>query len=181
MKSYKKLSSRVVLENPWYKVRIDKVIRPDGTNGEFHVVEAGQSCFVVPITDDNKITLVYLERYQTGRSGWEVPAGGREGDESLLSAAQRELQEETGFISDSWKEVSDFDCMNGISDSHATVFIARNCRQSGQNDQVDEGITSTKAFAISDILNMILNGEIVDGLSIAALMMALTAEKLIKE
>lgn len=177
---WQKLSSKYVLENPWYKVRQDKVIRPDGKEGTYNVVECGKSVFIVPVTADGKILLVKLFRYTTQHEGWEVPAGGIEQGEVSLSAAQRELQEETGCTSSSWKEVGVFDLMNGMTDATAHVFEARDLAVTEDNRQDEEGITKTAAFTPEEVLRMIQEGQIVDALSIAALMQVFGAYGLVK-
>ena len=83
-------SSTTVYENPWIRVREDAVDRPDGSAGIYGVVEVrNPAVFVVPVTADDEVVLVEVDRYTTGVS-LEVPAGGSDG-EDLLVAAQREL------------------------------------------------------------------------------------------
>jgi 8-oxo-dGTP pyrophosphatase MutT (NUDIX family) len=167
---WKTLSSSYVLENPWYKVRQDKVIRPDGKEGTYNVIENGESVFVIPITDDQHVLLVSLYRYTTGRTGWEIPCGGIDKGEAILDGAKRELQEETGCTSDNWEYLGDFDSMNGITDSKSHVFVARDLVQTAHNDQAEEGITTAEAFSPDQVMRLIKEGQMVDGLSIAALM-----------
>jgi 8-oxo-dGTP pyrophosphatase MutT (NUDIX family) len=169
---WKKLTSKHVLTNPWYKVRQDTVIGPDGKEGVFNVVECGRSAFIVPITDEGKILLVHLFRYSTQRAGWEVPAGGVEAGETSLQAASRELQEETGLKARHWQSVGAMESMNGMTDATAEVFIAREFHETGINQQAEEGITRVKAFTLDEISKMIATEEIVDALTIASLLKA---------
>ncbi len=180
-KAWRKLDSKYVLENPWYKVRQDKVIRPDGKEGTYNVVEYGTSVFVVPITTDGKILLVRLFRYTTQREGWEVPAGGIEQGEKPLTAAKRELQEESGRTSSSWQKVGTFDLMNSITDAVAFVFEAKELTVAKHHKQDEEGITETAEFTPKQILDMIQKGQIVDALSIAALMVVFCSHGMVKD
>jgi 8-oxo-dGTP pyrophosphatase MutT (NUDIX family) len=167
----RKTASSYPYETPWFKVREDTVERSDGTSTTFYIVECPESAFIVPVTDDNKVVLVKLFRYRTQRGGWEVPAGSVDLGEDKLSAAKRELQEETGYEAKEIRELTpSFDSMNGASDAIAHVFVATGLTQSHHNEQAEEGITEMRAFAWNEIIDMIKNGEIVDGLSIAALM-----------
>jgi len=136
---WKKVSSKYVLQNPWYGVRQDEVIRPDGSVGVFNVVECGESVFVLPVTEDDKILLVYLYRYPTQRFGWEIPAGGVERDELPLQAAKRELQEEAGYQASQWEKVGTFDSMNGMTDAVGHVYIAKGLRATATNEKTEEG------------------------------------------
>jgi 8-oxo-dGTP pyrophosphatase MutT (NUDIX family) len=173
------ISSKYVLENPWYKVRQDNVIRPDGKEGTYNVVECGESVFVVPVTSEGKILLEKLFRYTTQHEAWEIPAGGVEQGEKPLEAAKRELQEETGLVSEAWQEIGAFDSMNGMTDAVAHVFEAKGLAQTSHHEQEEEGITDVRAFSLEEIIAMILDGSIVDALSIAALMQFFASHKMI--
>jgi hypothetical protein len=49
MGEWRKLSSRLVHENPFYNVREDTVIRPDGKEGMYYVTETKRSAFIIPV------------------------------------------------------------------------------------------------------------------------------------
>src|SRR5687767_10409193 len=93
--------SRVAYENAWIRVREDSVVRPDGGEGIYGVVEIHDSVFVVAISPAREIYLLRMFRYTTESESIEVPAGGA-GGEDPLSAARRELAEETGLHARSW-------------------------------------------------------------------------------
>lgn len=122
---WKTISSKYVLENPWFKVRQDQIIRPDGKPGVYNIVESGGSAFVVPITDDNKILLVKLYRYPISGYSWEVPAGFLDKKERPLVSAKRELQEETGCRADEWHDLDKFQVAAGLTNISFYTFAAK--------------------------------------------------------
>jgi len=91
---------------------------------------------IVPITRDGKVVLIEQYRPPVGASVVEVPAGlagdvdGLSG-ESLLSAAQRELLEETGYEADSWTELVRGYSSAGLTDEALTFFLATGLRKTG--------------------------------------------------
>ena len=55
-------------ENPWIRVREDAVDRPDGTPGIYGVVEVrNPAVFVVPLTADDEVVLVEVDRLHDRR------------------------------------------------------------------------------------------------------------------
>ena len=176
MTSWQTQSSSLVYENPWIQVREDAVTRPDGSGGIYGVVEIRHpAVFIVPLTDAGEVVLVEVERYTTGQVSLEVPAGGSDGQDLLL-AAQRELQEETGLIADSWERIGDMFTLNGVCHAPEHVFLARGVRDSGQPDeQAEEGIVGVRRVPWSEALALVKDGTITDGETVAALMYAAIA------
>ena len=72
---WKTLSSKIMYENPWIKVREDAVVTPSGENGIYGVVEVQDSVIVGAVNENNEIYLIYLFSYPSqtwgvGATGW---------------------------------------------------------------------------------------------------------------
>ena len=166
---WKKLSSKIAYRNPWFKVREDKVIRPNGKRGIYSVIETnGPSVYVVAMTDKDEVYLVRQYRYTTGSFLWEIIGGNSDG-ETPLAAAKRELQEEAGLVAKRWQEVGKFQVENGIGSEIGYVFIARELKMAISNKMTEEGIDELKKVPFKKALAMIESEEITDGQSIVAL------------
>ena len=85
---------------------------------------------IVAIHDDGRVVLVEQFRPPVGESLIELPAGlagdivGAE-DEALLLAAQRELQEETGYTAEHWQPLISGYSSPGLTDESICLFLAR--------------------------------------------------------
>ncbi|WP_278255699.1 NUDIX hydrolase [Nocardioides convexus] len=136
MRTWQRRSTRTAYENPWIRVREDEVVRPDGSEGIYGVVEVRHpAVFVVPLTEDDEVVLVEVDRYTTGdRSSLEVPAGGTEGQEPL-EAARRELREETGLAAAHWQEIGRTQALVGVADAPQVVYLARGLSYAGGEAQ----------------------------------------------
>jgi 8-oxo-dGDP phosphatase len=168
--------SRTVYANRWITVTEDDVVTPDGGTGIYGVVTLNNAAvFVVALTDADEVLLVEMDRHTTGPS-IEVIAGGSDGEEPL-TAARRELLEETGMSADSWQEIGRMDALNGICRAPEHVFLARGLHtdRSAEHDQREEGITAVRALPIPEVLELIRSGRMRDGESIAAVLFALMA------
>jgi 8-oxo-dGTP pyrophosphatase MutT (NUDIX family) len=165
-----------VYENAWIAVTEDSVTRPDGTDGIYGVVELKHDAvFIVAITDADEVVLVTVDRHTVGRS-IEVPAGGTDGEPALL-AAQRELLEETGFRADTWREIGTMHALNGVCRATERVFLATGLSvgQSSAHEMRAEGIHEVHLIPWTVLLEMVRDGRITDGETIAALFSAAIA------
>ncbi|MFT4235026.1 MAG: NUDIX hydrolase [Microbacterium sp.] len=170
--SWQTKTSRIAYENPWIRVREDEVVRPDGTDGVYGVVEMrNEAVFIVAVDEEGSVLLVEVDRYTVGRS-WEVIAGGADGEPAPV-AAKRELLEETGLEADDWTEVGRMNALNGVCVATETVFVARGLRQVADAalEQAAEGILSLRRVPLPQALAL-CGTEITDGETVAALSMA---------
>lgn len=161
--------SRTVYENRWIRVREDEVVGPGG-EGIYGVVEMQHpAVFVVALDEDDRICLVGLDRYTTG-AGLEVPAGGTDGEDPL-TAARRELAEETGLAASHWEHLGLTYALNGIAVAPEHVYLARGPFQAtdAAATQSEEGIDGVSWIPFGEVLRMIADGRITDGESIAAI------------
>lgn len=90
---------------------------------------------LVPVTDEGCLVLVEQYRIPVQARVIELPAGliGDLGDadESLTTAARRELLEETGFEADQWSMLLQCPSSSGMSDEIITFMQATELRKTG--------------------------------------------------
>lgn len=82
---------------------------------------------IVAVKPDGRVILVEQHRPPASSSVIELPAGlvgDVDSDESLLVAAQRELEEETGYAAASWSVLSEGFSSPGLTDEFITLYLA---------------------------------------------------------
>jgi 8-oxo-dGTP pyrophosphatase MutT (NUDIX family) len=108
-------------------VRTDRVRMPDaGEIIEREVVGHPGSVAVLALDDDDRVLLLRQYRHPVAHRLWELPAGLRDVDgEPLLTTAQRELAEETGYRARIWHTLVDVFSSPGMTNERVRVFLAR--------------------------------------------------------
>ena len=105
--------------------------------GEWEYVERS-NCSAIAIilatTENDKVLFVEQYRVPVGRKVIELPAGlindqGSKMKESIMSGAQRELLEETGYKANKMKKILEGPVSSGSSGDMVTVFWARDVRK----------------------------------------------------
>lgn len=169
MANWKKLSSKVVHRNPWWKVHVDQVIRPDGNKGTYYYTKTRVTPCIIAVDVNNKIWLTHQTRYPIGNiSSWETINGTVDKGETPLHAAKRELKEETGVTAKKWTNLGSIYASNGVSNEKVIVFVAEKLEHGKNNLDPTEDIKIT-SLPPQRIKAMIKTGKICCGITIAAL------------
>ena len=163
------LSTRIVYENPWIRVREDQVLQPDGKPSIYGVVEFHGCVGVLPIDAEENVHLVGQFRYPLQQYSWEIPEGGCHLGEEPLDAAQRELQEELGLEAGSLKLLGTSHLSNSVSDEIAYYYLATDLIQREANPEGTEQLEH-RIVPFAEALRMVLHSEITDSLSQVAIL-----------
>lgn len=168
--SWKKISSRVVYDNPWFTVREDCVINPGGGRNDYGFVHfKNKAVAILPLDGAGNTWLVGQQRYTLGEYSWELPMGGSAGNEEPLETARRELKEETGLIAGRWTRIMRLHTSNSVTDEEGFVFVAEDLEE-GEPEFDEEEDLQIRKLPLSEAIGMAERGEITDAISVAALL-----------
>lgn len=170
-KPIKTLTSRIDWESPWYRVRRDEIVLPDGKEGVYNVLEMLDSVFIVPITAQGEIVLIRNYRHTLHEWIWELPAGGIKAGQTPQEAAADELLEEVGGTAKNWKFLLKAATMNGIGNHSSHFFIAWDVILGEPQPEV-MGFMTIHTMPAKEALTLAKSGEMNDALSICALLLA---------
>jgi ADP-ribose pyrophosphatase len=125
---------------------------------------------ILAFVDDDTILLIRQRRYAVGEVLLELPAGTLEKGEAPMNCAGRELREETGYIAGRLQLLRSFYSSPGVLTEKLHAFAAYDLEASVQALEEGEDIELLPT-AYSQALEMIADGQIVDGKTIATLLM----------
>lgn len=149
------------------KVREDDVIRPDGSQGIYTVVETQDSVVVIAENETKEICFIKAYRYPNSMWAWRLPGGGGAGHEPI-QAGMRQLAEETGFIASEYHLIGTVR-LHGLMQEKLHIVVMRELRQTGENHQQQMGIDTMRFQPISEVEQAIGRGEIDDSQTITAI------------
>ncbi len=169
LKPRKKLSEETLFKNNWWAYKRDMYELPNGKVGEYNYVHIGGSAMVVPIMKDGRVLLVNQYRYLNNRESLEFPCGSVKEGSTHDKTAWHELAEETGYSSSRMFLAGEFNPYNGVTNEICKVYIARELQHVGGTPDETEEFELVPLTA-AEIDEKIRNGEIWDGMSLAAWM-----------
>ena len=106
---------------------------PDGrVMPSYYVMEFIDWVNVIALTPDHQMIMVEQYRHAAGETFLEVPGGSTDPGEEPLRSGQRELREETGYVSDEWLACGFHYPNPALQNNRMHTFLALNCRREGE-------------------------------------------------
>ena len=171
-KRWKTLSSRLIYENPWTKVREDIAAMPNGKTTIYGVIECADCVGVLPFLDDEHVVMVRQYRYVFGENHrWEMPTGAVKPGESLEEAARREMREEVGYDAQELQLVSTYYTSKSIMHEIGHLFIGRGLTQVQAVPDETEFL-EVAVLPFDQVLQMVVESEIRDSMTVIAVLHA---------
>ena len=162
MERWKTEKTETLLDTPWVRVRRDSVCLPNGaTIEDFYAITIRDASAIVALDEGGNLILKREYRYCYDRELLEIPAGAfNDGETDPLAVAQRELLEETGYVSDCWEYLGPTVESSAKMTNFMHIFLARDCRKvAGQHLDETEELT-VELVPLSKAVDMVMTNEI---------------------
>lgn len=173
----KTLNEQYAFKGRIINLRVDTVELPDGSVSTREVVEHNGGIGILPIDENGFAYLVKQWRSPYRKVVLEIPAGKRDGDENPLDGGIRELKEEVGATAENIVSLGEIYPTPGYCGEIIYLYLATGLSFGNQDLDEDEFLNVEK-IKFTDLVDMVLNGEIKDSKTIAAV---LKADKLLNK
>jgi ADP-ribose diphosphatase len=165
----KVLSSETLYKGKVFELRRDAVIEPGGVQVERDIVVHPGSVVVLPVFPDGRLLLIRQYRHSIGHFLWELVAGRKEPGETPVSAARRELLEETGYTAKRFRKLTHVVPTPGFVTEWMWIFAAEGLTAGAAQPEEDEKITP-RILTFKQAEKMIQRGTLCDAKSICGIL-----------
>lgn len=167
----RKVSSDLIYDGKVVHLYVDTVALPDGTTTRREIIRHSGAVAIVPIDAEGQVVMIRQYRYAAGRVLLEIPAGTLEAGELPDVCAVRELQEEAGFRPGKLFKLGGIFVAPGYSTEFIHLYVAMDLAPS-RLDADDDEFIEVQHLSFTEVLARIQIGDIMDGKTISALLMA---------
>lgn len=158
LKPWEVLNRTELLKTPWFSLNRDECRLPDGSViDDYYVIDAPDVSGIVAVTPEGQ--LIVNKQYKHGCADMvcEIPAGMIDEGEEPLFAAQRELEEETGYVSDSWTYLGTVYSNPTSQPVRFHMYLAENCTQTDKKIEDD-----SREVILNELVDFELVDELID-------------------
>jgi len=165
----KTLNSKKIYDGKIFRVRRDRVLLPDGSEGYREIVEHGGAVAIVPLVDE-QVYFVRQYRKPVEKVLLEIPAGRLEPGESPAACARRELTEEIGFWPRRLQQLAFFYSSPGFTNEIIHLYLAQELKVKQAVKDEGEFLDVVK-MPLAEALKKVACGEITDGKTMTGLLL----------
>ena len=162
------LASREVYRNQWLRLREDRILRSNGKEGIYSVVEKDDCAIILPI-QDGRVWLVEQYRYTIEERALELPQGGWETEiADPEELARGELKEETGLHAAEMTYLGFLWIAYGFARQKQHVFVATGLTLKEREPDDTEHDLVIHTRSLEEFEQMMLDGRIRDASTLGA-------------
>ncbi len=177
--AWEEISTEHIVQDEWIDIRRSAYRFPDGRVFQPYYSFTRRN-YAVIVASDESGRLICVRQFRQGirKVTTEFPAGaieekdGQDPAEAALEAAKRELREETGCVSDSWRHLLTIPSSATISDNYAWLFAAENCRPDSAQELDEMELLRVTKHTREEIDAMIASGDFEQAVHVLAWLLA---------
>ena len=126
---------------------------------DYHKIQLLDFALIVAQTPEGKFLVERQYKHGLGQVALTLPAGALGNGENALLAAQRELLEETGYVSNDWQSLGRFTCNGNYGCGAMNLFAARNIHKVANPDSGDLEEMEILFLSTDELMTAVRDGK----------------------
>jgi ADP-ribose pyrophosphatase len=169
---WKKLGERTVARTRIFDVRSVDYHHPHRAKAQdFFVINAPDWVNVLALTPERHLVLVRQFRYGTNEFSLEIPGGVMDAGEDALTAGQRELQEETGYVGPKVRLLGTVHPNPAMQNNRCHLVLVEDAHRSAGLDWDPDEEFEITTRPVDEVYAMAYRGEITHAMVLDALLL----------
>lgn len=166
----RQLATTVVYESPYLRLREDRVVRLDGSQGIYSYLEKPDFALIIAEEDNGDLHLVEQYRYPVRARSIEFVQGTFPGlaDGDPEELAREELRQETGITAARLRHLGRLNAAKAQSVQGFDVFVATGLTQGEAELEPEEQDLQHRRYTRAEVEDLIRTGVITDNSTLAA-------------
>ena len=170
MAEYKRIKRELVARGAIIDYYQDTMLIPNGNTEKWDLIDHKGAAAVVAVLEDGRLMMVRQYRNALERETLEIPAGGLNGrEEPAAQAAQRELEEETGYVCGHMELLNTIYTTVAFCNEKIDIYLARNLKRGRQHLDENEYL-NVEVHSLEELKQMIFEGRIQDSKTICGIL-----------
>jgi 8-oxo-dGTP pyrophosphatase MutT (NUDIX family) len=153
-----------------FEKRMDRMRNPrNGKEFDRLVLESVDWVNLVALDEAQRCIMIRQYRFGVGYTTLETPGGMVDPGEDSLTAAQRELEEETGYVADAWTYLGAVEPNPAFHNHLCHHWLAENARPGSAQNQGDGEAIRVELMDVDQVKQVVQSGELKHALALSAL------------
>lgn len=159
-----KISGESLYDGVVVHLECDSVRLPNGKTSIREVIRHVGAVCIIPVFENGDVLVERQFRYPHAKVLLEIPAGKLDSkEEEPLSAAMRELYEETGYRAKKFTSLGAIFTTPAFVDEVITMYLAEDLYEDSNEQHLDEDeFLTVEKIHIDTLCDMVMKGEIPD-------------------
>ncbi len=171
MEEIKRIDRTLIAKGAIIDYYQDTMLLPGDKKANWDLIDHKGAAAVVAVREDGKLLMVRQYRNALERETLEIPAGGLNGrGEPTKVCALRELQEETGYVTEDAELLASIYTTVAFCNEKIDIYLATGLKDQGAQHLDEDEYVNVEAYDLETLKEMIYTCKIQDSKTICGIM-----------